>query len=239
MLLRAPCLFIIGKIRLPFGREMKKTSIFIADDHPVLRSGIRSLLNDVPEFSVVGEAENGAEALETISRLKPEVIIMDITMPGLNGIEATKRITEESPDSRVIILSMHKDVFHAIDAFRAGALAYVLKDSDPGELLEAVKRVGQGQKYASPAVTQELLSDFVDIIKKDQTQDPFESLSSREREIVKLIADGSTSKEIAERLFISVSTVKSHRNHIMKKLKVNDMASLIRIAIRKGFVKAD
>lgn len=218
---------------------MKKVRIFIADDHPVLRNGIRSILSGRPDYAVVGEAGGGAEAIEGISTLKPDVVFMDITMPDLNGITATKRILEENPDARVIILSMHSELSYAIDAFRAGALGYVLKDSPPEELLAAVEKVRAGAKYASPVVSEGLLNDLVNVIRKDKSQDTFDSLSQREREILKLIADGSTSKEIADKLFISVSTVKSHRNNIMKKLKVNDMASLIKVAIRKGIVRPE
>ncbi|HBG46476.1 MAG TPA: DNA-binding response regulator [Deltaproteobacteria bacterium] len=217
---------------------MKKTTIFIADDHPVIRNGIKSVLPP-GEFDIVGEADNGAAALKGIAALKPDIAILDITMPGLDGISATKRISEDFPDTRVIILSMHADISRPIEAFRAGALGYVLKDSDPRELLSAVEKVRAGSKYASPAVTEDLLNDFVDVIKKDQGQDPFDTLSQREKEILKHIADGSTSREIAEKLFISLATVKSHRNNIMKKLKVHDMASLIKTAIRKGIVHTD
>lgn len=217
---------------------MKKTRIFIADDHPVFRNGIRSVLAG-SDYEVVGEADNGAAALKAISILKPDIAILDITMPDLDGIAVTRRIMEGAPSTRVIILSMHADLNHPIEAFRAGALAYVLKDSEPGELLKAVERVISGGKYASPAVTEELLNDFVDVIKKEHSTDPFDTLSHREKEILAHIADGSTSKEIAEKLFISLATVKSHRNNIMKKLKVNDMASLIKTAIRKGMVTPD
>ena len=217
---------------------MKKTRIFIADDHPVLRSGIKAIFRP-EEFEVVGEADNGVSALKGIASLKPDIAILDITMPGLDGIAATRRIADEFPDTKVIILSMHSDISRPIEAFRAGALGYVLKDSDPSELLKAVERVASGAKYASPAVTEELLNDFVDVIKKDQAQDPFDTLSQREKEILKHVADGSTSREIAGKLFISLATVKSHRNNIMKKLKVNDMASLIKTAIRKGIVHTD
>lgn len=217
---------------------MKKIRIFIADDHPVFRNGIKSVLSG-SDYDVIGEADNGSAALKAISVMKPDIAILDITMPDLDGIAVTRRVVEEVPGTRVIILSMHADLNHPIDAFRAGALGYVLKDSDPGELLKAVEKVSSGGKYASPAVTEELLNDFVDVIKKEQSNDPFDTLSAREKEILKHIADGSTSKEIAGKLFISLATVKSHRNNIMKKLKVNDMASLIKTAIKKGIVNPD
>ncbi|MBI1910561.1 MAG: response regulator transcription factor [Deltaproteobacteria bacterium] len=218
---------------------MKKTTIFIADDHPVLRNGIKAILAGSPDYEVIGEADDGLQALSGIASLKPDIVMMDITMPGLNGIMATKRALEDFPDLKVIILSMHGDVVHAIDAFRAGALGYVLKESATQELIQAVEKVKAGTKYASPAVAEELLNDIVDVIKKEQSHDPFDLLSHREKEILKFIADGSTSREIADKLFISISTVKSHRNNIMKKLKVNDMANLIKIAIRKGIVKPE
>lgn len=217
---------------------MKKIRIFIADDHPVFRNGIKSVLSG-SDYEVVGEADTGNTALKAIAVMKPDIAILDITMPDLDGIAVTRRVVAEVPGTRVIILSMHADLNHPIDAFRAGALGYVLKDSDPGELLKAVEKVSSGGKYASPAVTEELLNDFVDVIKKEQSNDPFDTLSAREKEILKHIADGSTSREIAEKLFISLATVKSHRNNIMKKLKVNDMASLIKTAIKKGIVTPD
>lgn len=216
---------------------MKKTSVFIADDHPVFRRGVKTVLA-AAGYDIVGEADSGVSALKAISSMKPDIAILDITMPDLDGIAVTRRVLEESSATRVIIFSMHSDVNHPIDAFRAGALGYVLKDSEPGELLSAVEKVASGGKYASPAVTEELLNDFVDVIKKEHSADPFDTLSGREKEILKHIADGSTSKEIAEKLFISLSTVKSHRNNIMKKLKVNDMASLIKTAIKKGIVNS-
>lgn len=216
---------------------MKNTTVFIADDHPILREGLKSAFARKSGYDVVGESDNGDGALEAIESLRPEIVIMDITMPGLNGIAATRRIVDEDPHAKVIILSMHSDPSYAIDAFRAGALGYVLKDSAVEELLKAVEKVQDGGKYASPAVADGLLNGVVEVIRKDRSaHDPYDTLSQREKEVLKLIADGATSKEVAERLFISVSTVKSHRNNIMKKLKVNDMASLVKIAIRKGIV---
>ena len=215
---------------------MEKIKIYIADDYPVLRDGIKAVFASQPGFDVVGEAGDGIEALEGIAKLKPDIVIMDITMPRLNGITATKRIGEEHPAIKVIMLSMHTDISNAIDAFRAGARGYILKDSPPEDILEAVRKVNGGAKYASPAVAEGLLDGFVEIIKKDQLDDPFDTLSQREREVLRMIADGATSKEVAEKLFVSVSTIKSHRNSIMKKLRVNDMAGLIKVAIRKGIV---
>lgn len=218
---------------------MKKIKVYIADDHPVLRNGIKVVFQGHGGFVVVGEADNGAQALKEISSIKPDVVIMDITMPGLSGIEAAKRITEELPKTKVVMLSMHADVYHAIEAFRAGAAAYVLKDSAPKELISAVEKALAGEKFASPAVAEQLLNDFVDIMKKEHGSDPFDALTGREKEVLKLIADGATSREMAAKLFISVSTVKSHRNNLMKKLRCNDMASLIKLAIRKGLVNPE
>lgn len=216
---------------------MAGVKVFIADDHPILRGGIKSAIATLSGYEVVGEADTGPEALKGISTLKPDLVIMDITMPGMSGITVTKHVTEAMPGIRVIILSMHAEPVYAVDAFRAGALAYVLKDSSTDELLKAVSKVATGNKYASPAVSDELFNDFVDMMRQNQLiATPFDSLSAREKEILKHIADGLTNKEIAEKLFISVSTVKSHRNKVMKKLNVSDTASLVRLAIRKGII---
>jgi DNA-binding NarL/FixJ family response regulator len=218
---------------------MTKTRLFIADDHPILRDGIKAMFSGDNSFSVVGEASTGAEALKGVFETRPDVIVMDITMPDVNGITVTKRVLEEMPEAKVIILSMHADLTHAIDAFRAGAMAYVIKDSATDELFTAVERVKSGYKYASPVIAEDLLNDFVDAMKKGSAGDSFGSLSKREQEILRLIADGMKNKDVAERLFISVSTVKTHRTKIMKKLKVNDMASLIKEAIKKGIIRPE
>ena len=168
---------------------MGKIKIYIADDYPVLRDGIKAVFASQPGFDVVGEAGDGVEALEGIARLKPDIVIMDITMPRLNGITATKRIVEDHPAVKVIMLSMHTDINNAIDAFRAVARGYILKDSPSEDILEAVSKVNEGAKYASPAVAAGLLDGFVEIIKKDQLDDPFDTLSQREREVLSATTD--------------------------------------------------
>lgn len=215
-------------------KKIGKVSIFIADDHQVVREGIRSILTQKRRFVVVGEADNGEEALRGVLEIKPDLVILDISMPKLNGITVTKRVLETLPDTKILILSMHAEVQSAIEAFRAGALGYVLKDSAHGELIDAVLRVADGRKYASQSVADGLLDGFVEAIKREDGDDPCDRLSARELQVFKMIADGNTSKEVAEKLFVSVSTVKTHRIHIMKKLGVSDMAGLIKIAIRKG-----
>ncbi|MBI5345307.1 MAG: response regulator transcription factor [Deltaproteobacteria bacterium] len=218
---------------------MKKARVFIADDHPVLRNGIKSVLSKRPDIAVAGEADNGTDALRDVSSLKPDVAILDITMPGLDGITVTKRLSEECPSVRVIILSMHADAFNAIEAFRAGAVGYILKDTPPEEILNAIEKVMAGGKYVSHAVTDGLLDGFMDVMKKEGSSGPLDALSDREKEVLKLIAEGATSKGIADKLFISVSTVKSHRNKVMKKLGIADMAGLVKFAIKKGIVTTE
>ncbi|MFQ5737320.1 MAG: response regulator transcription factor, partial [Thermodesulfobacteriota bacterium] len=164
---------------------MEKKKVFIADDHPVLRGGIKSTLSAAAVYEVVGEADNGTDALKGITSLEPDIAILDVTMPELSGITVTRRATEALADLKVIILSMHTEPIYAIDAFRAGAMAYVLKDSPPEELLKALSKVCTGNKYASPAVSEELFNDFVDMVRKDKSSsDPFDTLSGREREIL-------------------------------------------------------
>ena len=216
---------------------MTKMRVFIADDHPVLRGGIKSVLCSLEGCEVAGEASTGTAALEGILSLKPDIAILDVSMPELNGTTVATRAVEALPGLKVIMLSMHAEPSYAIDAFRAGAMGYVLKDSSSDELLVALEKVRAGGKYASPAVSEGLFNNFVDMIKSDKKpSDPFDTLSEREKEVLRRIAQGLTSRDIADALFISVSTVKSHRNKIMKKLSVNDMASLVKIAIRKGLV---
>lgn len=214
--------------------------IFIADDHPIVRDGITAILSAEKSYTVVGVAENGTEALNGIAEHNPDLVLMDISMPELDGILVTRRITKEFPNIKVIILSMHKGRQYAVDAFRAGARGYILKGRDSNEILLAVKRVMSGLIYVSPPLADEILSDFVNIIKGEQdTLDPFKSLTLRESEVLKLIAEGYTSKKIAGKLFLAESTIKSYRANIMSKLDVHDTAGLVKLAIHKGLVELD
>jgi DNA-binding NarL/FixJ family response regulator len=212
---------------------MTVTRIVVADDHELLRDGLKSTLNKVEGYEVVGEASNGIDALRMVEELRPDIVIMDVTMPGLDGISVTKRIVE-SFGTKVVVLSMHEEGIYAVNAFKAGAMAYVLKGTAAVEVLQAIEEVLRGARYASPSVANELLGSFVDILQKDLPVDPIDTLTVREKEILKHVASGSTNKEIGEKLFIALSTVKTHRVNIMTKLDVHDVAGLTRIAIEKG-----
>ncbi len=215
---------------------MIQIKVLVVDDHPILRKGIRSLLSDDSKYAVVGEAGNGVEALKYVSALKPDLVVMDINMPELGGILTMERIIKDFPDTKVIILSMYEDRQSAVDAFRAGAMAYVLKGGDADEILLAADKVMSGLKYLSPPLADEITRDFVEIIRGEQAMEPFDSLSLREREVLKLVAEGCTTKEVADKLCLSPTTIKSYRNDIMKKLNVNDTVGLVKVAIQKKLV---
>ena len=218
---------------------MERIKLFVVDDHPVVREGIKTFFSNLPDYIVVGEAEDGLKVFEKVADLKPDIVIMDITMPYLDGIQVTRRVTDEFPETKVIVLSIHHDRDYAIEAFKAGAMAYVVKGAYLSEILMAVERALEGKMYASSSVADDLLSDYVDIVKSDSSIEPFDSLSRREKEVLKLVANGATNNEIADELHISISTVKSHRKTIMRKLNVNNIASLVKIAIQKRLVIPD
>ena len=217
---------------------MGEIKIFLVDDHPLLRKGLRVLLEN-RGYTVVGEAYNGLEALERLSKTQADLVIMDIAMPLIDGIETTRRLKVESSGMRVLIFSDLNDSQYAVEAFKAGAMGYVLKSSDPDEVIIAVERIMKGQQFTSPEVTESMLGDFVEMVRREPGKDRRDPLSGREKEVLTLIAEGSTNKEIAARLFISVSTVKTHRVNIMKKLKIKDTAGLVKTAIRRGLARAD
>jgi two-component system response regulator NreC len=208
-----------------------KIRILLADDHGVVRQGFRRILEAQPDLEIVGEAANGREAVELAALLKPDVVVMDVAMPELNGIEATRRVVEESPRTRVLALSMHKDSVYVREILRAGAVGYLLKDSIDADLLAAVKSVARGEGYLSPGVANAVLTDY-----RQHVTDPIDLLTSREREVLQLIAEGRTNKEIATGLNLSVYTVDAHRGRIMEKLNLHSVGELVRFAVRKGLI---
>ncbi len=205
--------------------------MLLADDHAVVRRGFRMLLSAQPDMEVVGEASNGREAAELAAELQPEIVIMDVTMPELNGIEATRRISRDCPKVRVLALSMHKDAVYVREILRAGARGYLLKDSGERELLAAVRGVAQGQGYLSAEVSEAVLDDY-----RKHVTNPIDLLSSREREVLQMIAESKTNKEIANSLSLSVYTVEAHRGRIMEKLNLHSIGELVRFAMRNGLI---
>lgn len=210
----------------------KKIRILLADDHAVVRQGFRMILAGQPDMEIVGEAGNGREAVELAEKLLPDVIVMDVTMPELNGIEATRRLQTSTPHSRVLALSMHKDSVYVREILRAGARGYLLKDAIDSDLLAAVRAVSRGEGYLSPVISDAVLSDY-----RKHVTNPIDLLSSREREVLQMIAEGKTNKEIATILNLSVYTVDAHRGRIMEKLNLHSTTELVKFAIRNGLTE--
>ncbi|MCS7042478.1 MAG: response regulator transcription factor [Bryobacteraceae bacterium] len=212
---------------------MSRTTIriLLADDHSMVRQGFRRILEAQQDFEIVGEASDGREAVALAEQLRPDVVVMDVAMPGLNGIEATRRIVENSPRTRVLALSMHRDGVYVREILRAGARGYLLKDAFDADLIAAVRAVARGEGYIAPAVADSVLADY-----RQHVTDPIDLLTAREREILQLIAEGRTNKEIASMLKLSVYTVDAHRGRIMEKLNLHSAGELVRFAIRKGLI---
>lgn len=217
---------------------MKKVKLLIVDDHAIVREGIKAFFAEQPGYVVVGEVDDGLKVMEEVSRLKPDVVIMDITMPKGDGYQATRGIKEKFPEIHVVILSMHREQKYAVNAFKAGAVAYILKGGTLNEIETAVERAIAGKIYTSPSVSNDMVSEFVNMLHHTKLE-PLDILSSREKEILKLISNGEKSKQIAEKLFISVSTVKTHRKNIQKKLNVGNSISMVKLAIVSGLVQSD
>ena len=209
----------------------KSIRILLADDHSVVRHGFRRILDAQEDMEVVGEVSNGREAVEQAAALQPDLIIMDVTMPELNGIEATRRIADIVPRARVLALSMHRDPVYVREILRAGARGYLLKDSSEVDLVSAIRAVAQGEGYLSPAVSEAVLSDY-----RKHVTNPIDLLTSREREVLQLVAEGKTNKEIATGLNLSVYTVEAHRGKIMEKLNLHSVSEMVRFAIRNGLI---
>ena len=216
---------------------MNKVRVLIVDDHAIVRDGVRMILEAQPDIEVVGEASDGREALEAARRLSPGVVLMDIAMPGMNGLEATAAIRQDLPDVQVLILTMHEDYEYFFELLRAGASGYVLKGASSDDLVSAIRAVHQGGVYLHPAVAKNLVSDYVKRMEPGEDRARYDGLSDRERQVLKLVAGGETSRQIAEELFLSVNTVQTHRAHIMEKLGLHNRTDLIRYALRKGLVE--
>ena len=217
---------------------MSKIRVLIVDDHGIMRAGIRSLLEGQPDIEIVGEASSGCEAIEQATLLQPDVVLMDIAMRGLSGLEATQAIREHNPQINVLALTMHDREEYFFAMLKAGALGYVLKESGPAELLAAIRAVHRGEAFLSPGVTKAVLEDYLGQ-PKDKTQSRYDSLTLREKQVFRLAAEGNTSREIAEMLHISPKTVEKHRSSMMRKLKLDNLSELIKFAVRKGFIEID
>lgn len=215
---------------------MSKVHILIADDHGIVRKGLRLQLEQNPGFQVIGEAADGREAVRKAEELKPDVVVMDIAMPNLNGIQATAQITKRNPQVGVIILSMHSDESYLTRTLAAGAKGYLLKDSADVDLDRAVNVVAQGKSFFSPAIANTLLEDYMRQLQQRGLQDSYDLLTEREKEIFQLLAEGRSNKEVATTLDLSTSTVETHRTHIMQKLDLHSSAEIVLYAVRKKII---
>ncbi len=217
--------------------NMGKIRVMLCDDHTILREGIRLLLNSQPDIEVVAEAVDGREAVDKARTAKPDVILMDIAMPLLNGLEATKQIRRDNPNARVLVLTMYESDEYVSQMLEAGAAGYVLKKVAGSELVYALRAVYQGEAFLYPSITKRLVEDYLRRVESGQERDTFDGLTDREREVLQLIAEGHTNKEIADLLNLSVRTVQNHRAHIMEKLGMHDRGELIKYAIQKGIIE--
>jgi DNA-binding NarL/FixJ family response regulator len=215
---------------------LNKNKVLLADDHVVVRKGLRFVLEREPDMEVVGEAGDGKQAVDLVEQLSAEVVVMDIAMPRLNGIDATAQITKKNENVRVIILSMYSDEEYIVRALSAGAKGYLLKDSAEEELVAAVRSVSEGKPFFSPAIASLLLDDYLRQLQQRGMTDSYELLSVREKEVLQLLAQGKTNKEVATMLQISPYTVETHRNHLMQKLNLHNTAEIVLYAVRKKLI---
>jgi two-component system response regulator NreC len=216
---------------------MTPTRIFIADDHTIVRQGLRKILEGQADWTVAGEAGDGRDAVRQIIETSPDVAVLDIGMPQLNGIEAARQIARRAPQVKLLILSMYSDEAYVVQALQAGARGYLLKDSAGTDLIDAIQAIVEGHSYFSPAVAGVMLDDYVRRLADKGVTDRYDALSEREREIFQLIAEGRTNKEIADLLFISTSTVETHRSHIMEKLGLHSATEIALYAVHRGIIR--
>jgi two-component system, NarL family, response regulator NreC len=212
------------------------TRIVLVDDHRIVRQGLRALLQTEPGFEIVAEGATGLEAIQLVERFRPDILVMDLMMPEINGLEATWQIKQRIPETRIIVLSMHADEAYVLEALQNGASGYVLKDSSADDLVQAVHKALLGWRYLSPPLSKEGIEAYIQKSREALLDDPFETLTKREREVFLLITEGLSNAMIAERLSISQRTVESHRANLMRKLKLKSRMDLIRFAIRRGII---
>jgi len=217
----------------------QKVRIIIAEDHTILREGLRSLLSSNSGFEVVGEAEDGREAVKCVAKFKPDLILTDLSMPKMNGMEAIREIRRESPETKILVLTVHRAEEYILATFRAGADGYLLKDSTHSELVMAVRKVLSGKHYISPEISDKVIDGYLEGKKTLKSRTALDTLTQREREILKLIAEGYKNKEIAEDLCISVKTVEKHRANLMEKLDLHSIQAITTFAIDKGIVERE
>jgi DNA-binding NarL/FixJ family response regulator len=215
------------------------TRILLADNHTLVRAGIRSLLEGLPGVEVVGEAADGREALALIEERNPDIVFMDIAMEGMNGLEATRRVVKSFSRVRVVMLSIHSNEEYVLQALRAGASGYMLKDAAPSELEIAIKAVAAGATYLSPSVSRQVVDDYLRRVGAEEDATPVEMLTPRQREVLQLIAEGRSTKEIAQKLELGIKTVETHRAQLMERLDLHDIAGVVRYAIRHGLVDVE
>jgi len=210
-------------------------NIILADDHQVVRKGLKALLASEPEFSVIGEANDGLEALQLAERVQPDVLVLDLMMAGINGLEVTRQLSKKFPKIAIVILSMHSNEAYVQESLRSGAKAYILKESPPEELIHAVKEVHAGRRYLSNPLTERAINAYTNNAEAKKV-DPYDQLTTREREVLQLTAQGLTNTEISARLFISPRTVETHRTNLMRKLELHNHAQLIQFAIQRDII---
>ena len=222
---------------------MEPIRVLIADDHDLVRAGIRAILNQSPDIKVVGEAGDGRETLRLVEELDPDILLLDVSMPEMNGLEVAANLQRSRSRTRVLFLSMHANEHYAVQALKLGASGYLLKRATTGELELAIRCAQKGEIFLSPALSSKVLTDYVVRPKNDpkteSVADPYESLTSRQREILQLIVEGCSTKEIAKKLGIAYNTASVHRSNLMDRLDIHDLASLVRYAIEAGIVTSD